>query len=397
MIQITENLTKEYCGVVRITGSDAISKDDYMSYNNNVYVENVKIFGYNFSTSDMQNQLFNERNIQLYTTDGIKTLNYLLYNPVLIFGCDLSLRHFSDIEFNVVEGRMYENDDECVITKNSKRINENWNYLNVGDKITFEIPGLFYKKFMVVGILEEDPYNDTNTNARFIYTTYESAEHFQHVRGDKHAIYYIIGAEHGPKRQIRIGYDALFYLKDHNDFYNFRNDVFTQSNFTRFIEPLFDNFDTIKNLLSNMQAWCMLFMVLTVFIIIFITIMATIILLNSRKYEMAVLRSVGMKKSRLIINYFIENLVFIWGTTMISIVSAQFILRLFTNNVFADIRDLISAESFENLIQGRNFGLLMQNAGIVFGGTTTVVILSLVLVCVNIIRFEPLKIFNKQY
>jgi hypothetical protein len=39
----------------------------------------------------------------------------------------------------------------------------------------------------------------------------------------------------------------------------------------------------------------------------------------------------------------------------------------------------------------------MQNVGLVFGGTTAVVMLSLVLACVGIVRFQPLKIFSKQY
>jgi len=150
-------------------------------------------------------------------------------------------------------------------------------------------------------------------------------------------------------------------------------------------------------LIQNMKSWSIIFMILTSFIITSITIICTIILLNNRKYEIAVLRSVGMKKSRLILNYFIENLMFIWIITVVAFIAAQCITPLFTANVFAGIRGLVSPESFENLTKGVNIRILQQNAGIVFGGTTAVVMLSLILACINIIRFEPLKIFNKQY
>jgi ABC-type antimicrobial peptide transport system permease subunit len=121
------------------------------------------------------------------------------------------------------------------------------------------------------------------------------------------------------------------------------------------------------------------------------------ILMNSRKYEIAVLRSVGMKKSRIIVNYLIENLAFIWGLTLIALIAAQFISRIFTGMIFRDIQDLVSPEIFKQLTRSANLELILQNTGLVFGGTAVVVILSLILACINIIRFEPLKIFNKRY
>jgi ABC-type antimicrobial peptide transport system permease subunit len=148
---------------------------------------------------------------------------------------------------------------------------------------------------------------------------------------------------------------------------------------------------------KNLKETATGFTIITAFIIICVTIVTTIILLNSRKYEMAVLRSVGMKKSRLILNYLIENLIFIWSITAISLTAAQFIGPIFTNRVFEGMQSLISTEMFETLTSGANFELLLQNIVFVFGGMTVIVVLSLTLACINIIRFEPMKIFNKQY
>jgi uncharacterized membrane protein required for colicin V production len=104
-----------------------------------------------------------------------------------------------------------------------------------------------------------------------------------------------------------------------------------------------------------------------------------------------------MKKSRLILNYLIEKLAFIWGIAAVSLIAAQFIAMPFTGRVFESIRDLVAPDMFAALTSGADFRLIAQNIGFVFGGATAVVMLSLILACVNIIRFEPLKIFNKQY
>jgi len=81
----------------------------------------------------------------------------------------------------------------------------------------------------------------------------------------------------------------------------------------------------------------------------------------------------------------------------VSLIAAQFIAPLFTRGTFDGIRELVSPEMFSQLTGGAGLEMLLRNAGIVFGGTTAVVALSLVLACINIVRFEPLKIFNKQY
>jgi hypothetical protein len=103
-----------------------------------------------------------------------------------------------------------------------------------------------------------------------------------------------------------------------------------------------------------------------------------------------------MKKSRLVLSYLIENLAFIWGITLVALIAAQFIAPVFTDHTVENMRSLVSAEMLENLTKV-NLGVILQNAGLVFGGTTAVVMLSLILACINIVRFEPLKIFNKRY
>ncbi|MBR3997455.1 MAG: hypothetical protein IKI93_03830, partial [Clostridia bacterium] len=61
------------------------------------------------------------------------------------------------------------------------------------------------------------------------------------------------------------------------------------------------------------------------------------------------------------------------------------------------IENMVSPEVYERIVAGFDIADIMQNFAIVFGGSTFIVLLSSLLSCVNILRFEPLKIFNKRF
>jgi hypothetical protein len=399
MRTITDNIIREYASVVRFyarastdpyNASPRFTKDELMQFKNMEYVDDIRFFRYNFSTIHIKglewenweerenSPLFITTELHINDNDNITPTNYFVF----VIGYNTSLLHLEADGFNLKSGRMFENNDEAVITVSESYFPDSWDALDLGDKVVIKNGEGFFKEFTVVGILEADE------RARTIYTTFEGAEYFEVIasetdmRVSNHDEFFIMG------------YDVLIYLDNPDNFWAL------QQNMGRsgvLIEPLFPNFRALISLTRSLQNNALVFMALTGFIIICVTIISTLILLNSRKYEIAVLRSSGMKKSRLIANYLIENLAFIWSISLISLVAAQFISRIFTGRVFDGIRSLVSPEMFDHLTRGASLELFMQNLLYVFGGTTVIVMISLLLACINIIRFEPLKIFNKQY
>ena len=272
-------------------------------------------------------------------------------------------------------------------------------YLDLGDKIVIQNDDGIYKEFVITGILEQNPDDVENTNRQMIYTTFEGAEYFDGIADISDVNVTITPSDGFAVRMersnlVRMGYDGLIYVDSPDNYWILRSNMYDAG---VWIEPLFPNFRALTDLTQNMQVWSIIFVAIAGLIIISVTIISTIILLNSRKYEIAVLRSAGMKKSRLVLNYLIEKLAFIWGIAAVSLIIAPFMAKPFTISVFEGIKEFVSVEFFESLTQGINLDLLLKNIGIIFAGTTLVVMLSLVLACINIIRFEPLKIFNKQY
>ena len=441
MGQVTEKISKEYAGVVNLTVYANVIKEnriDFNAYDNfeswdwtrlpkeeylkikdlSERIEDIKFLRYNFATNHLKEDV-SELRTELNIGGVASQVNISYAEPVFVLGYNMELLYLVPEDFDLESGRMFKNDSECVIDKNSKFIpqqwddisesfvafdpdEEKWNDLDLGNKIVIKNDDGIYKEYTVVGIQKEKPEYDERTNRRIIYTTFESAEYFNSVAFKKSRTYSVypwtdgerMSIFEGEKRIINMDYEVIAFINSYENFPEYLDEM--ESMGIQLL-PFFPDFRTITNLTTEMYYLALVFMVLILFIIICVTIIATTILLNNRKYEVAVLRSIGMKKSKLIVTYLIENLAFIWGISVVSMLVAQFISGMFTVNVFDGIKEFVSPDFFESLARGVNTAMLMQNAGLVFGGTTAVVILSLILACINIVRFEPLKIFNKQY
>ena len=448
MRQVTNTIVKEYSSVVTFTAwassvedgrfileyrranpesadGTRLLKEEYLKLPDVVnHIDEIRFLTYNFSVNHLKEDAA-ELDVELHIGGDVISVNSQHFEPVIVSGYNLSLLHLVPEDFILESGRMFENGGEAVIGRNTKfipkiwdentlseydnlygdwipsGIYEAWNDLDLGDKIIIKNDDGIYKEFTIVGIQTESPDYDENTNRRLIYTTLDGAEYFDAIASpnrESSRIGPFIQGKSFSQFEIRntmisFGYEALAYLDFPENYFRLENEMAGIA----IIEPLFPDFRALTNITRNMYHFAVLFIVLTGIIILCVTIISTIILLSNRRYEIAVLRSVGMKKSRLILSYLIEKLAFIWGIAVISLIIAPFIARGFTGSIFENIKEFVSAEFFENLTQGVNFALLLQNVGLVFGGTTAVVMLSLILACINIVRFEPLKIFNKRY
>ena len=430
-----DHIIKEYAGVVRFApvtpASQPLSlelsrfaKDEFLAFKGTEHIDDVKIFKYNFATSYIEGVTFENwesssafLDVELRlggSAETVETMESFFFKPVLVIGYDMSLLHLESDVLALESGRMFENDSEAVIAKNRVRreydvrvaalqeqeLVPGWNDLELGDTIAIKNEDGFHREYTVVGILEASPDDDINTNRQMIHTTFEGAECFEAIAAKTTTSYDIIMAGDTNARRIEgrdtitMGYDALIYLDDPDNYYEVWGIMLEMG---VLIEPFHQNFNILVNMMRNMQSLSVVFMVLAALIVVCVAIISTAILLNSRKYEIAVLRSIGMKKGRLILGYLAETLAFVWGITLVSLMAAQFVAPAFVGGAFANMQALMSAESFESLAKGASTGIFGQNSFLVFGGATAVAGLSLILACVNIVRFEPLKIFGRQY
>lgn len=401
MSRITDNIIREYAGVMKFdtfprggTGKTELrlAKEDFFKFKGREYIDDIKIFKYVFHAGYLKenaSQLKKELHL-----DGEIIRWGASLQPFIIYGYNMSLLHLEKDKFKLEKGRMFEKDDEIVIYKNRlyQEFGKGWNDLDLGDKVVLKNDDGIYKEFTVVGITEQDPDDTKDTYRYMIYTTLESAEYFDSIASEGENVIQVSSNPKSTDDFISLGYEALIYLESPDHFIPLRNELSSEG--VR-IKSFFSDANALLNLTNAMQTWSVIFMVIAGAVILCVTIISTNILLNTRKYEMAVLCSTGMKKGRLIISCLIENLTFIWGITVVSLIAATFISPIFTGGVLDEMKSLLSAEMFESITNSAY--LQLQNTVIIFGATTIVVALSLIVTCINIIRFEPLKIFNKQY
>jgi len=421
MRQASDKIDKESAGVAKlsynggsgdnispyISGSSKRAKrEDILKYTEIEHVDDIKLFKYNFNTTYLKSDVSPLKK-ELHINVNVIFWDNFHDGSFYISGYNTSLLYLVKDDFKLESGRMFEKNDEAVIDKN--RLNTDyseWNDLDLGDKIVIKNDDGIYKEFTVVGITEQDSDDDKDTYRCKIYTNLESAEYFDVIAAEYQTIYTTISMDmhnklitSGEVHKLRkylmnVGYDALVFLDSSSNLGYVQKEM-RESGAN--LEPFFDNYWFLSQLTVNMAGDAMVYMAITGLLIVSVTIISTIISLNSRKYEIAVLRSTGTKKSRLIVSYLIENLVFIWSIAIISLIAAQFISKIFTGNILESIQTLMTAESFDSMTKGLNLELLLKTTGLVFSGTTVVVMLSLILACINIVRFEPLKIFNKRY
>ena len=268
-----------------------------------------------------------------------------------------------------------------------------------------------HKEFTVVGIVEEHANNTIDTNRRILYTTLSGAEYFDKLAPveDTGILGYnlreisIDDITNGNdvidnNNQIKMGYEMLAYLDDPENFFSAQTDLYKLEldSYMFTLEPLFADFRSILNITRAMENTSLGFTILATILLLITTIISTITLLNTRKYEIAVLRSVGMSRNKLMISYLIELLLFIWGITFVSFGIAQIILPYIIDPIFNSLRPMVSNDIYTNIV-GSQFINIVKTFGVVLCGTSALVILSLLLFCIYVLKYEPIKIFNKQY
>ena len=459
---VLEAFNRELLGTFRVTHTPqtsatghymaAFEKEHYPPILDNQYVEQLSFVNYRFSTALIKGAEYTTPNyrlspeilaqnpnatppsppahlsVELRTQSGAKALNDFFYNPVYVIGLNLEELNPSDRkQFVLSKGRMYENDDECIIAVSSTIPGEEWNLLDVGDIIAMRTAENTYKEYTVVGILWDNTDLGEEDQTRVLFTTFDSALFFKSsITGHGYLMSpgamppvrsgrvntpidfttnvrpvserpevvmpeALAGLGVAPSYDIFEGVDVLVRLNSYEYAYyeaavKELNAIGYGASSLYFDRAVF----SINMMIVNAQSQSGIFMwIIAIFIVAVIATM-TIMLLNNRKYEIAVLRSVGMRKGRLIAGYVAENLVFIWGIAIAALISAQGAYYLFLHQGLMD-------GVYMRFMPDSPCPLILQNVGITFGGVTAVALLTLVFAAVYIVRFEPLKIFNKRH
>ena len=348
----------------------------------------------------------NNKDIDLIENDYNPRFSAFGQGSIYIIGYnEKSMNIFSgfmddDILFS---GRMYENDNECVILKSLYDINNyNGNPINIGDEIEFYTfdtdtnePVLI--NYKIVGILHDDKVLDdmflriekrtAYHGITFIYTSMESAARF-----DSTLVYpAVFNSEEGTFYEF-YGHEFHITLKSPDlteqfleKVYDFERDDENNPKYTAI--KLYYYSDEIIEPLERTKNYNNILILTTGTVFFAVMVIMTFAIMNERKYDIGVLRSIGMSKPKLILNFISEIFIFMLAVCAIGLTAGYFISE---NITFFDI----SAAEYGVYADFTN--TFASSMVFVFGFTVIISIFSSILALIYIVKYNPMKILRNR-
>ena len=307
------------------------------------------------------------------------------------------------------KGRLYENDDECIILKSLYDISAgNGNPINIGDEIEFytcttnTFPQRAKEKiikYKIVGIVYDDKIlddifliNDENNKiskggSTHIYTTMDGAGAF-----DGTLLIQTVQYSQNGKAYRFAGHEFHITLKSPESIDSFRTKVHNlerdwneDPKFT--VKKVYGNIKEIIEPLERMQKYNNIVITAAAAVFFAIVIIMTFMALSERKYDIGVLRSIGMGKLKLIISFISELFIFMLTMCIAGLAAGYFIAENFTVFKISGEQYGIYAESGPSLIISLTY---------VFGFAMALTVISALLSLIYIIRYNPMKILRNR-
>ena len=180
----SNTITREYAGVSVLRENiidienlpDRMLEADYNELKEIEHIEDIKMLKYHFQTNFVKPDI-TPLKVTINSSDHIDA-------PVFVLGYNTSLMHLASKEFLLVSGKLFENENECVISKNpfaSDEASKKWNNLSLGDRILIHNDDGVNKEYIITGILESDIDDHADVNRRIIYTSLEGASYYDYI------------------------------------------------------------------------------------------------------------------------------------------------------------------------------------------------------------------------
>lgn len=310
----------------------------------------------------------------------------------------------------IISGSIFDNDSEANVIVISSDLAEE-NDLEVNDKIKFYDPEDTDKvyEFEIVAIYEDTSTNDDNfmnmnimNSQNQIYTTMTAIKSM---------------IDENDTNNI----SAKFYLTSSDDIEKFKEEV-TKKGLSSYY-TLNDNQDTILETLKpveNISNFSMTFLIIILIVGIIILIVINMINIRDRKYEIGVLRAIGMNKLKvsleLILELFIVSLVSLIIGTLIGISASQPITnKMLENeiNSYTEEKQEVENNFGRGNIERKGFNKMESNQNIdyvdnlnvkidiytilqLFGVVILITIISGSITIISINKYEPNKILQNR-
>lgn len=285
-----------------------ISLEDVLNYADSSYIES---YYYTISTNLSSNNI---ETVSMEFKGGKKQFGEINQSSFSLVGYSSyeAMNDFISGNYTIIDGSIISDlsNYECVINYELASLNN----IKVGDMITFYNEENTYE-FKVVGIYQE---NDTEGMQMF------SNSANQVITGN------IVVENIDSSANI----NPTFIIKDEENLKLFENELY-EKNMSEYLS-LSTNLDIIKqatNPINNVSNFATTFLIITLLIGAIVLLVINMINIRERKYEIGVLRAIGMKKSKLMSQFIIELLMVAIVFLLAGSVLGSFISKPISNSL----------------------------------------------------------------
>lgn len=316
------------------------------------------------------------------------------------------IENFVNGTSKITSGAMITNEDE----ENNIVISEDLaeeNNLEVGSTVTMYLPSdsLVTYEFKIVGIFETNSSDNNFMNMSAlnsqnqIYTTTTAMNEILENDNNSNSL------------------NSKFYLKNSNDLEDFTKEV-KEKGLSDYYQ-VSDNTDQILSTLKpiqNISSFSLTFLIIILIVGAIILAVINMINIRERKYEIGVLRAIGMSKKKVILQLIIELFIiavmaFVIGTSIGYALSQPVTNKMLESeinsyqNQSTQTRENFGGEKFrgsENFMDSSNYvdtlivTLEAQTILKLFGVSMLLVIISGVVAVIFVIKYEPNKILQNR-
>jgi hypothetical protein len=306
--------------------------------------------------------------------------------------------HLTGLEMNLREGRMFENVNEAVVFASAAwhRFDDEGGVIierfSIGERVFFG--GEIQHEFTIVGLLETPetfgPAVTFHDIPHILFTDITAAaifDRFPQAHGTTALTKASDHHTHAPS--FNNGYNTIVFLSNPDYFEPFRDEIIAAENPFVWVLPYNNQMAfTVQNFIYALRGFSLLFIYLTALLVTLLSVIATVIMVSGRKYDIAVLRSIGMGKGKIIFGLIAEKLIWLWGLFIPAFIVG---LVIFITSVLP----VLINNSPSPLVISPGF-IIFNSFMYIFIGMTMVAGFSLVLSIAYVLLFKPLKIFNKK-
>lgn len=258
-----------------------------------------------------------------------------------------SMTEFINSSYKITEGEVFDiSSDEklCLISDELAEENE----LIVGDIITFVNPNdeSITSEFKITAIYEDTSESTEFTmfsnSANKILTTYNALNNF-------------VNLSDGTENKIVTTTDATFILQNEDAIDSFLQEL-RDKGLSEYY-TLTTNVDTINESikpLENLNNFATIFLIVVLVIGGAILVIVNMINIRERKYEIGVLRAIGMKKKAVLMQFFVESFIVTFVSILLGILIGSLISVPVANTLLKN--EIESKQEDENEIS-QNFGM----------------------------------------